>query len=100
MNAKDRVEWFNVRDPLNKWKVGQDVYCLHCEAVFKAEDIGVDSDGLPECPSCGATPLDLHHVPWWREDLTNDSKQWLVPPIRAVAGRVGKLPAAPWNQRN
>lgn len=64
MNKQEKVSWYTERDPFYEWVVGQDVYCLHCDAVFKAEDIGVDSEDLPECPLCGATPLDLHPVPW------------------------------------
>jgi NAD-dependent SIR2 family protein deacetylase len=47
--------------------VGQDVHCLHCDQAFKAEAVGEDTDGLPECPRCGATPLDFHPTPWWRD---------------------------------
>jgi hypothetical protein len=94
MNAKERIEWLNARDPLHQWKVGQDVYCLHCEAVFKAEDIGEDAEGLLGCPLCGATPLDLHSEPWWREDLTEEKLEhvWRVEPIRATPGQPRKLP--------
>ena len=67
MNAHERVEWLNERDPLHEWRVGQDVFCLHCDGVFKAEAVGEDTDGLPECPNCGATPLDFHPTPWWRD---------------------------------
>jgi hypothetical protein len=99
MNAEERVRWLNARDPLHKWKVGQDIYCLHCDAVFKVEDVGEDSDGLPECPLCDATPLDFHTEPWWREDLVEQTPRkydvkntWRVEPIRAVAGQPGTLP--------
>ena len=105
MNAEERVRWLNARDPLHKWKVGQDVYCLHCDAVFKAEDVGEDFDGLPECPLCDATPMDFHALPWWREDLTEECEggeryRWRGQPIRATPGRPGKLPLSPWEQRN
>jgi hypothetical protein len=68
MTANERIEWLNARDPLHQWKVGQDVYCLHCDGVFKAEAVAVDGEGDPCCPLClGATPLDFHPAPWWRE---------------------------------
>lgn len=35
------------------------------EAVSRAEDVACEP-----CPLCHATPLDFHHLPWWREDLT------------------------------
>lgn len=99
MNAKERVRWLNARDPLHQWKVGQDVYCLHCEAVFKAEDVGEAADGLPECPLCDATPLDFHEQPFWREDLVGEKIVrgraiyiWRVEPICAVLGQPRTLP--------
>jgi hypothetical protein len=102
MNAKDRVRWLNARDPLHKWSVGQDVYCLHCEAVFKAEDVGEDFDNLPECPLCKATPLDFFTEPFWREDLIDQKvvgdrfvNTWRVPPICAVPGQPRVLPPQP-----
>lgn len=67
MNAHQRVEWLNERDPLHLWCVGQDIFCLHCDKAFKAEAVGEDADALPECPHCGATPLDFHPEPWWRD---------------------------------
>jgi hypothetical protein len=67
---------------------------MHCEAVFKAEDVGEDCDSFPECPLCGATPLDLFPEPWWRADLidqkcSRDSMvdTWRVPPICGVPGQ-------------
>jgi hypothetical protein len=99
MNAEERVRWLNARDPLHKWKVDSDVYCFHCEAVFKAEDVGEDYDFLPECPLCDATPIDFSHEPWWRNDLVeqiprkyNCRIKWRVMPIRAIRGRPRELP--------
>lgn len=95
----------NDRDPVHEWKCGQDVYCLHCDAVFKAEDVGEDSEGLPECPLCDATPLDFFPLPFWRDDLTvavsePEQYRWKVPAIRATPGQPGTLPLSPWDQRN
>jgi hypothetical protein len=105
MNNEARIEWLNARDPLNKWAVGDDVYCLHCDAVFKAEDVGEDTDGLPECPLCTATSLDFHTLPWWREDLVDETSgralyKWRVPRIRATPGQPRELPPAPQDHRN
>ena len=100
-DAEKRVQWFSKRDPFRTWSVGEDVYCLHCDGVFKAEDIGEDTDGLPECPRCGATPLDLAEAPWWREDLISEEARykWLVQPIRATPGQPAQLPS-PAHERN
>lgn len=99
MNAKDRVDWLNVRMPWQKWEVGQDIYCLHCDAVFKAEDVGEDHEGLPECPLCDATPLDFHDKPFWREDLVEQAvvrgrlvNIWKAEPILATPGQPRQLP--------
>ena len=81
--------------------MGDDVYCLHCDAVFKAEDVACDDVGDPTCPLCiSSTPLDFAEIPWWREDLvgqTADEKdvinQWCVEPIHAEAGKPTHLPA-------
>lgn len=99
-NEEKKVQWLNDRDPLNKWSVGEDVYCLHCDGVFKAEDVGKDTDGLPECPRCGATPLDFAGAPWWREDLVEEKTHysWLVQPIRATPGQPGQLPPSSTNR--
>lgn len=66
MNDQERVAWFNSVDPLHAWYVGQDVYCLHCEGSFKAEDVEEDSDGLACCPGfgCNGSPLDFSPDPW------------------------------------
>jgi hypothetical protein len=104
MNAQERIEWLNARDPLHQWKNGQDIYCFHCEAVFKAEDVGEDGDD-PCCPRCeGATPIDFFHLPWWREDLTLEASGshryiWLVNPIVATPGNPHLLPAHPSERR-
>jgi hypothetical protein len=62
--------------------------------------VGEDSADDPECPLCGATPLDLHTEPWWREDLIDQKvvrdrlvNTWRVPPICAVPGQPRVLPA-------
>ena len=88
-------------DPLHKWSVDDDVYCLHCDGVFKAQDVGEDNERLPICAVCKhAYPIDFFKMPWWREDLVEQSvdhegmiNQWRVEPICAVAGKPGQLPA-------
>jgi hypothetical protein len=100
MNAEETVAWLNERDPLRQWSAGDDVYCLHCDGVFKAEDVACDHEGDPTCPLCiSSTPLDFDEIPWWREDLvdqTADEKeihnQWRVKPICAEPGKPGRLP--------
>jgi hypothetical protein len=101
MNAEEKIAWLNEHDPLHEWAMGDDVYCLHCDAVFKAEDVACDDVGDPTCPLCiSSTPLDFAEIPWWREDLvgqTADEKdvinQWCVEPIHAEAGKPTHLPA-------
>jgi hypothetical protein len=100
MNAEQKIDWLNERDPLNEWAVDDDVFCLHCDGVFKAQDLALASDGCPTCPVCHTnTPLYFHAVPWWREDLVAESeteddieRNWIGKPIGAVAGQPGKLP--------
>jgi hypothetical protein len=100
MNAKEKVRWLNARDPLQKWSVGEDVYCLHCDGVFKVDDVSPDYAGYPECPVChGATPIDFHKLPWWRDDLVEQTatkyrmvNTWRVEPIRATLGHPSTLP--------
>lgn len=97
MNAKQTIEWLNKRDPIHQWSVDDDVFCLHCDGVFKAEDVARDRDGDPTCAVCkGATPLDFHHAPWWREDLMdedNDGCHWIGEPIRGLARQPKSLQA-------
>ena len=100
MNAKERVEWLNERDPLRQWSVGEDVFCLHCDGMFKAEDVACAYEGDPTCPLCNSsTPLDFAEIPWWREDLVDQTadedeihNQWRVKPIHAETGKPGRLP--------
>jgi hypothetical protein len=68
-----KVTWFNERDPINSWKVGQTIFCLHCDGSFKAEEISfyedkMDHELLPECPHCNGSPLDFASFPWWRRE--------------------------------
>jgi hypothetical protein len=100
MNAKEKVRWFNARDPLNKWSVGKDVYCLQCDAIFKAQDVIEDIEGDPNCPLClQSSPVNFFKEPWWRPDLIEQSatkyrmtNTWIVKPIRATAGKPTWLP--------
>ncbi len=93
-----RVTWLNELSPTNSWNLGDDVFCLHCDGVFKAEDVACDDDGYPTCPVChSSTPLDFAHLPWWRDDLTkevdgDEQHQWAVKPITAEPGKPRKLP--------
>ncbi len=79
MNAEEKVSWLNEQDALRRWSVGEDVLCLLCKGVFKAEDVASDFVGDPTCPLCiSSTPLDFAEV---------------VKPVRAVAGKPGRLSA-------
>ena len=65
MNANERVEWLNERDPLHQWAVGDDIFCLHCDGVFKAQDVAHGDEDLPVCPVCrDGNPLDFADIPW------------------------------------
>jgi hypothetical protein len=101
MNAKAKVRWLNARNPFkDKWSVGEDVYCLHCEWVFKAEDVIEDEEGDPNCPHCHrSSPIDFLKEPSWRDDLIEQSatrfriiNKWRVKPIRATRGHPIPLP--------
>ncbi len=93
LSAAERVAWLNEEDPFHQWAVGQDVYCLHCDGVFKAEDVACDREGDPTCPVChSSTPLDFFALPWWREDLVKsvdgeEQHAWKVEPIHAIPGK-------------
>ena len=98
MNAAERVRWLNARDPLHKWKVGQDIYCLHCDGIFKAQDVFEDEEGNPNCPVCKrSSPIDFFPLPWWRDDLTIECGgpqkwMWRVAQIAANPGKPSVLP--------
>jgi hypothetical protein len=97
-----RAKWLNRVSPTSKWKFGDDVFCLHCDGLFKAEDVACDDEGDPTCPLChSSTPLDFHHLPWWREDLckeldaeveTDEQHAWKVEPIHATPGQPRTIP--------
>jgi hypothetical protein len=98
MDSSAKAKWLNRVSPTSKWALGDDVFCLHCDAVFKAEDVACDEEGDPTCPIChSSTPLDFHHLPWWREDLckevdTDEQHAWKVDPIRATPGQPRTIP--------
>jgi hypothetical protein len=102
MTPAARAKWLNKVSPTNKWRLGDDVFCLHCDALFKAEDVACDDEGDPTCPLChSSTPLDFHHMPWWREDLckqldaeleTDEQHAWKVEPIHATPGQPFRVP--------
>ena len=103
MPPAKRAAWLNRVSPKDRWAKGDDVFCLHCDGVFKAEDVACDRDGDPTCPVCqSSTPLDFAHLPWWREDLTKEvdgeeQHEWAVKPIVAEAGRPRILPKVDHN---
>jgi hypothetical protein len=67
MESAGRAEWLSQVSPTNVWAFGDDVFCLHCDGLFKAEDVACDNEGDPTCPLChSSTPLDFHRLPWWR----------------------------------
>lgn len=100
MDAEKTVQWLNERDPLNEWSVDDDLFCLHCDGVFKAQDVFRDKNGDPNCPVCkNSSPLDFHSIPWWREDLTSATEgedefgyEWKGTPITAESGKPKSLP--------
>jgi hypothetical protein len=98
MKPEAKARWLNEVSPTDSWAPGDDVFCLHCDAVFKAEDVACDDEGDPTCPVChSSTPLDFHHLPWWREDLckevdTDEQHSWKVDPIHATPGKPSIIP--------
>lgn len=101
MNSNETVKWLNQRDPLHEWSTDDDVFCLHCDGVFKVQDVARDHEDDPICPVCEAsTPLDFHKIPWWREDLVDQTADregplnlWRVEPITAQPGKPSRLSA-------
>ena len=97
LNAADRAAWLDGASPTGSWSQGDDIYCLHCDGVFKAEDVACDREGDPTCPLCqSATPLDFHGLPWWRDDLVDEdddgAHSWKGAPITATPGKPARLP--------
>jgi hypothetical protein len=101
LEPEKRVAWFNRLSPIAKWKAGEDVFCLACDGLFKAEDVVCDKMGYPACPICQAgSPIEFAALPWWREDLTEEAEpvrgmpqyRWAGPPLKAEAGKPRKLP--------
>lgn len=100
MTTTEKVNWLNERDPFRDWSVDDDVFCLHCDGVFKVQDVACRSGDCPTCPVChDGTPLDFAEIPWWREDLVSERankhgfvRKWRGEPVRAVAGKPGQLP--------
>lgn len=92
-----RAKWLNEVSPTNSWAFKDDVFCHHCDGLFKAEDVACDKDGDPTCPLCYAsTPLDFHKLPWWREDLCNEPDgdegyTWKVEPLHAISGQPRRI---------
>ena len=59
-----------VRHPINgvesdRW------FCLHCNSSMAGEQI---ARSLWHCPSCNASPLDIHENAWWLEDGDAEAK--------------------------
>ena len=90
LTPAEKAEWLDEVSPTGSWALRDDVFCLHCDAVFKAEDVACDDEGDPTCPVCRtSTPLDFHRLPWWREDLideTDDGRKWKGQTITAMPG--------------
>jgi hypothetical protein len=53
-----------VRHPLRKAE-SDTWYCLHCDSSITGVQI---AKSLWHCPSCNASPLDIHERAWWLED--------------------------------
>jgi hypothetical protein len=99
MSPAQRAFWLDSVSPTSSWSFGDDIFCMHCDGVFKAEDVGCDDEGDPTCPVCrNATPLDFHKMPWWREDLIAENaagrRKWIGKSIKAESGKPRNLPAA------
>jgi formylmethanofuran dehydrogenase subunit E len=63
MNAEEKVSWLNAHARPRKWRVGEDVRCRLCGAVFKAERTAMDMVGEPTCPHCiTSTTADFEKV--------------------------------------
>ena len=95
MTAEQKIEWLNDRDPIHVWAVDSDVFCLHCDGMFKAQDVACDGDNEPTCPVCkGSSVIDFHGIPWWRDDLVadDDGYEWRLVRFAAIAGCPGRLP--------
>ncbi len=103
MTAEQKIEWLNDSDPFHVWAVNNDVFCLHCDGVFKAQDVACDGNDEPTCPVCkGSSVVDFHGVPWWREDLTaegDEGYEWRMVPIIAMAARPTRLPSEKEQER-
>jgi len=93
-----RAAWLSFHAPLNRWGVGQDVFCFSCDGVWKAEDVTCSEDGAPTCPVClNGGPLWFCPLPWWRVDLVVERCgiphfQWAGEAVRAEQGNPRKLP--------
>jgi len=92
LSSEEKARWLNDVSAIARWRKGNDVFCLHCNGVFKVEDIACDNEGDPTCPVCrSATPLDFHHLPWWREDLISENgdgiRLWRKRRIEAIPGQ-------------
>jgi len=104
MSTAERIEWYNSVNPFRSVKVGDDVFCLHCNGYFKAEDVACDRRGLALCPGChDGNPADFASMPWWRDDLTEPDGQdeegskvkWIGLALHAESGVVKYLPKPP-----
>ena len=100
MKANETVTWLNERELFNEWSLNDDVYCLHCDGVFKAQDVARGRGDCPTCPVCrSSTPIDFAGIPWWREDLIDEKvtksgfvRRWRIKPVQAMAGKPVRLP--------
>jgi hypothetical protein len=104
LSAAKRVAWLNSEDPFHQWAVGQGVFCLHCDGVFRAEDVACDDCHRVVCPVCrDGMPHDFGEIPWWREDMVKvigdgdafhgwPLYRWSGEPITAESGKPKALP--------
>jgi hypothetical protein len=94
-----RAAWLSFHSPLNNWRAGQDVFCFHCDGVWKSEDVACNESGDPTCPVClDSSPLGFSPLPWWRADLVVERYglpqfQWASEAVTAEPGKPRTLPA-------
>jgi hypothetical protein len=99
LGPAQRAEWLSDHSPLRNWSVGDDVFCFHCDGIWKAEDVACNDHGEPTCPVClKGGPVGLFHSPWWRDDLVAERfgvsrYEWAGRTLRAEPGNPRRVPA-------
>lgn len=51
--------------PLMKGSPSAEWYCLHCDGKSTGAQM---ASNMWHCPSCSASPLDMHATAWWKEE--------------------------------